>query len=160
MRLLNINRSVSRIIWITLSASLFVTGNAQAVQLYSNGGLSTGPTALSGSVAPAGTNWSEVQNETGITTASNTNSGYAIQQGSFRLADDFTVPAGETWTVTHFEMFSYKTGAAANPTPFAAYSMQLWDGSPNNVASTVLAGDTTTNLLTSSVDASLYRIFN
>ena len=130
--------------------------------LYSNGGLSTGPTTGSGVAAPAGYEWSEVQSEAGNTTESNTSAGYtcAVVASAFRCADDFTVPAGQTWTVDAVSAYAYQTGYAGAGSPFTAGTLQIWDGPPNDPASTVLFGDTATNQLVESTEAGLYRVFN
>lgn len=136
--------------------------------LYDNGPLSTGPLTNSGVAAPAGTNWSEVQADAGNTTQSNTTAGFSDSDvtgagtpvGGFRLADDFTVPAGETWDVSSICVFSYKTGAPATPSPFDAVRIQIWDNVPRSTGATVIFGDLTTNRMVGNVDAGLFRIFN
>lgn len=140
------------------------------VLLYSNGTpppqLTTGPTTDSGQAAPAGTTWSEVQHPTGDTTLSNTSAGATETQGQFRPADDFTVPAGPGWTVSFVELHAYQTGAPATPSPFIGATVQIWGPcTPGSVpgdpgCSTIAFGDTTTNRLVSSTDATLFRTFN
>jgi subtilisin-like proprotein convertase family protein len=126
---------------------------------FNNGGLNPQATAKNGTAAPAGKFWSEVQNDTGNTAVSNTNAGSATTQGGFRLADNFTVPAGgcQLSTVT---FFAYQTGSPATPSPFTAYTLQIWNGRPGDAGATVVFGDTTTNRLASSVDSNAFRIFN
>ncbi|MEQ1644329.1 MAG: hypothetical protein ABL959_12860, partial [Pyrinomonadaceae bacterium] len=58
---------------------------------FSNGGLNPQALTKSGVAAPAGSFWSEVQNNTGDLTASNTSAGSTVTQGTFRLADNFTI---------------------------------------------------------------------
>ena len=55
-------------------------------QTYVNGNLSTGSTANNGDVAPTSTTWSEVQNNAGVTTISNTVSGVVSSLAANRLA--------------------------------------------------------------------------
>ena len=129
-------------------------------QVYTNGPLSTGATSKSGVTAPAGTTWSEVQNNTGNTTESNTSAGYSFTTGTFTLADNFIVPAGQTWGLTKISVFAYITGAAASPSPFTDLRVQIWNGNPSVAGSAVVFGDLTTNRLSASVDALMYRIFN
>ena len=131
--------------------------------LYSNGGLSTGPTTGSGVAAPAGYEWSEVQNDAGNTTQSNTTAGVSCSVTAttvFRCADDFTVPAGETWTIDAVSGFAYQTGYAGAGSPFLFGTLRIWDGPPNDPTSTVVFGDTLTNALAESSEAGLYRVFN
>lgn len=153
-------RPVLSILALTIGAVF--AGNVSA-QIYDNGGLSTGATSNSGVAAPVGTMWSEVQNTTGETTFSNTLSGVSGSTQvatQFRLADDFVVPPGQNWTITAIETFAYKTTSPATPSPFAAATLQIWNGRPGDVGSTVLCGDTTTDVLASSTDTSLWRVFN
>lgn len=65
-------------------------------------------------------------------------------QGAVRLADNFTVPAGQIWTITGVVNFGYLTGATAPGV--TASNMRFFNGAPN-AGGTVIAGDTTTNLL-------------
>lgn len=77
---------------------LFVIAFSQvlnAQQIYTNGGLSTGATAGSGSAAPAGTTWSECQSETGNTTEANTNA----------VKDMLTITAPTDATINGYEIF-------------------------------------------------------
>jgi len=130
--------------------------------IYDNGPLATGTLSNSGAMAPAGNEWSEVQNETGNMTESNTLSGVScsVTATVFRCADDFTVPPGETWTIDEVIVYAYQTGFAGATSPFTAAQYRIWDGIPDDPGSTVLSGDETTNQLISSDDAFLFRIFN
>jgi hypothetical protein len=138
--------------------------NAQ--QIYTNGPLSTGATSNSLVAAPAGTTWSECQNDTGNTLESNTNAGYGATFNIAAttnniLADDFVVPAGTTWNATSFDIFGYQTGSPATPMPFDQLRIQIYNGDPA-AGGTVIAGNLTTNILdaANSGDALMYRIFN
>lgn len=144
---------------LALAIGAVVSGNVSA-QIYNNGPLSTGPTSNSGVAAPAGTTWSELQNNVGNTTESNTIGGFSGNAPSWRLADDFVVPAGQNWTINAIETFAYKTGAAAAPSPFVTSTLRIWSGRPGDVGSTIRCGDTTTNVLASSTDALMFRLFN
>ena len=158
-----INKSTFGSLAMILAASFFAVG-ASAQTLYNNGGLgtgsglATGTTTKSGVVAPSGTQWSEVQNNAGDLTAANTVSGYGCVTG-FRLADDFTVPAGQTWTITGVDVYGYQTGYTGTGSPFTGANIRIYSGSPLD-GGTVVYGDTTTNRLGTSVDALLYRAFN
>lgn len=141
-------------------ASLLFPGVSLAQSLiYSNGGLNPQAVANNGTPAPAGFFWSEAQNDTGNTTESNTNAGYTIT-GTFRLADDFVVPAGATWTVEAFDFYSYQTGSAPSPSPIAGHTLQVWNGRPGDAGAAVIFGDTTTNRQVSSLDSLSFRLFN
>src|SRR6478672_7773967 len=148
---------------------LFVIAFSQvlnAQQIYTNGGLSTGATAGSGSAAPAGTTWSECQSETGNTTEANTNAGYTIiyntaGTNNFQLADNFVVPAGQQWNVTSVDVFAYQTGSAAATNPFNALRVQIFNGDPS-AGGVSVAGNMTTNVMdvANSTAVNMYRIFN
>lgn len=154
-----------------LACVAVVCGPALAIDLYSNQSASPSvpalnPTALSksGVAAPAGTFWSEVQNNAGNLTESNTVAGFSVFRNialtsNFRAADDFTVPA-PGWRLNGASFFAYRTGNATAPSPFAAAFVQIWNGRPGDVGSAVIAGDLTTNRLSTSVFDSKYRIFN
>ncbi|MFZ1451875.1 MAG: PKD-like domain-containing protein, partial [Ferruginibacter sp.] len=130
---------------------------------YVNGTLNTCTVSKSGVTAPGGTQWSEVQNNAGNLTESNTNAGYGAQYNNSlstnnKLADDFIVPVGETWSITNVDVFGYLTGAVAQP--FDGLHLEIWDGDPSLGTSNRLFGDMTTNRFLSSTNASMYRIFN
>lgn len=130
-------------------------------QRYSNGNFTTGATSKSGVAAPAGYTWSEVQNDVGVTTISNTSSGYTASNASgFTLADDFTVAAGQSLTLSSVSVFAYQSGYTGTTSPFTELYVRIWRGRPGTTGSTVVFGDLTTNRLASSTDARSYRIFN
>lgn len=139
------------------------TDNPDAI-LFDNGPLSTGATSKSGVAAPVGSTWSEVQNPLNDTTQSNTTAGASggiTTTARFRLADNFTVPVGATWTIDSIATFSYQTGSTPATSPFIALNAQIWSGGrPGDPGATVVGGDTTTNRLTTSVWSTYYRIFN
>ncbi|MCA9287168.1 MAG: hypothetical protein KDA05_01200, partial [Phycisphaerales bacterium] len=139
-----------------------------SAQLYSNAlrgpgsdvGLSTGAVSLAGFAAPPGTEWAEVGHDDATLIKGNTlGMGHRVVSGT-RYADDFTIPAGETWTITAFTFFAYQTGAQPGASTFTHYNFRVWDGAPEQPGSTIVFGDTTTNRLTESTDEHLYRISN
>lgn len=146
--------------WIACAAAMSPGVSVAQSLIYSNGGLNPQATSNSGVAAPTGFFWSEVQNDTGNTTESNTTAGFAVTQGTSRLADDFVVPVGATYTLRAIEFHAYQTNAPTTTTPFTAYSLQIWNGRPGDTGATVIFGDTTTNRLATSVNSNMYRIFN
>lgn len=134
-------------------------GDAPSVIIYDNGPFQTGATSKSGVAAPAGAQWSEVQNFAGDLTSSNTSAGSSCNQSGFRIADNFVVPVGETWTINSVITFAYLTGGGTT-TPFTAGTLRIWNGRPGDANSTVIFGDLTTNRLGSSTDTNTFRIFN
>lgn len=129
-------------------------GSLASAQSYSNGGLSTGATSSNGSAAPTGYTWSELQ--TGNTVYGSTGVYSTASAFSYRLADDFVVPALEKWTISSIDFFGYQTSATSFP--FNQLNLQIWNDSPE--VGSVIFGNTTTNLLNtaSSGDGQIYRI--
>lgn len=141
-------------------AGLAAAASASAVTLFNNGPLATGATTSSGVAAPAGFQWSEVAARTAEPGVSNTTAGFSVVSAgtsNFRLADDFTVAAGG-WTVNTVRVFAYQTGSVANP--FNGARLQIWNGRPGDVGSSVIFGDTTTNRMSATGDTNMYRVFN
>jgi hypothetical protein len=57
--------------------------------------------------------------------------GYGAQQSqNSRVADDFTVPAAQTWTLSQIKWLAYQTGAATTGTIKSA-NLNLWNTNPN-----------------------------
>jgi len=153
-----------------LAQSQRVDNSSPALQLdnppatiYVNGTLNTGTLTGSGVAAPAGEQWSENPNLPDLTQA-NINRGISggITSATtwFRLADDFTVPAGQTWRIDSIAFYAYQTGSSTTVSPFLAYNLQIWLGRPEDLGSIVVFGDTTTNRLRSTVFAKMYRVLN
>ena len=76
----------------------------------------------------------------------------------YRVADDFTVPAGATWTLTGMHWFAYQTGSTTSST-LTSVTVQLWSGSPA-AGGTLLAGDSTTNRLGTAQFTNVYRVMS
>lgn len=125
-----------------------------AQQIYTNGPLSTGPTLSGGGgAAPTGATWCEMN------TANNVIGFGGSATAGLRNADDFVVPTGEIWTVNSVVVFAYQTGFAGASSPFIGGTLQIWSGNPS-AGGTVVAGDTTTNVMTATSDALMYRTTN
>lgn len=121
--------------------------------IYENGPLGTGMTTLSGVAAPVGFQWSEVANDS--PTQSNTSAGFTAT-GAFRLADDFTIPAGEVWNINRFRTFGYQTGTLPGATPITGGTLNVWNGAPGAPGSAIIGTATFNNM----ADSDMYRIFN
>lgn len=79
-------------------------------------------------------------------TAPDANFGFTANTATvFRIADNFTVPAGFTWTITGANFFGYTTGATA--TTLIGATVQVFNGDPSSGGS-VIAGNTSTNVQT------------
>ena len=79
--------------------------------------------------------------------------GFAHQSG-FRVADDFTIPAGQTWNIENVELYAYQTGSTTTST-ITGVNIRIWSGAPGT--GTIVFGDTTTNRMASTTFANVYR---
>jgi hypothetical protein len=95
-----------------------------------------------------GANLSSLQSSLGMTSF-----GWAHQSG-FRVADDFTIPAGQSWTIENVELYAYQTGSTTTST-ITGVNIRIWSGAPGT--GTVVFGDTTTNRMASTSFANVYR---
>src|SRR5690349_23149983 len=59
----------------------------------------------------------------------------------YLLAEDFTVPAGQTWNLDTVIIYSYQTGSSTAPSPINFATLQIRQSS---VSGSVVFGDTTT----------------
>lgn len=163
----SVRRSIFQTIAVFSLVALLFSSTALGVIIYDNGNVGSGANSGSGTAAPAGTQWSEAQNEFGITNAggmgaANTLAGVScsVTATLFRCADDFNVPVGQTWTINQVIVFAYQTGFAGTTSPITAATLRIWNGRPNDAGSTIVFGDTTTNRLASSTDSLNWRIFS
>lgn len=74
-----------------------------------------------------------------------------------RIADDFTIPAGQSWTIDEIVFFAYQTGSDTNST-ITDYRVRIWDGIPDEAGSNIVFGDLATNRLASTAFADIYRV--
>ncbi len=142
----------------TLSLSLFAVSSF-AGQLFSNGPMATGSVSSHGTVAPTGTQWSELQ-DTDSTPANGT-LGYSINYlstastGPFRQGDDFTI-TGNPWKIDSLTVYGFWTGGTPTSS-FTSGVARIWSARPDAPGATVVAGDLTTNILTATSFSGLYR---
>lgn len=148
----------------TLLIAAFVAANLSIAQTYNNGGLSTGATSKSGTAAPAGYTWSELQNNIGNTTESNTSLGlggtFSSTAASFFIADDFTVPAGASWQMTTIDFFAYQTNYVGTTAPFNTVRVNIFSSDPSVAGAISVYGDDTTNRFSAGADSNMYRTGN
>lgn len=125
--------------------------NGLVNKIYDNGPLSTGNlnSATPQDAAPAGKSWSEMQ-------LTNTFLGFSAE--SFISADDFIVPPGESWKIDSIKTYCYKSGYTLAVSPVYATRIRIWKGEPDQVGSTIIVGDTSTNVLKSSTSSNIFRI--
>ncbi len=72
-----------------------------------------------------------------------------------RIADDFIIPTGETWTIDSVVFYAYQTSGGI-PSTITAVNVRIWDGDPS-VSGTVIWGDTSTNVMTNTTFSNIYR---
>jgi hypothetical protein len=83
--------------------------------------------------------------------------GFGIQFGSGNsIADDFTVPAGETWDITDMTFFGYQTSAPSSGSITGLY-IQIYNGQPG-AGGSVIWGNLTTNVLSTTGFSNIYRL--
>jgi len=137
---------------------------ANAQILYTNGAgnaLSTGATLkATGQSAPAGTTWSEVGYLTTTPETPGNSAGANVTNGLYRIADDFTVPAGQSWNVTGVDLYNYQTGSSPTSSPLTGITLEILDGNPQTGTPNVVFGDTTTNRMANSAFSNMYRAFS
>ncbi|MCE7974433.1 MAG: hypothetical protein DYG92_08970 [Leptolyngbya sp. PLA1] len=154
----------------TLALSIFAAaaGTAAAQSLFSNAGpnpgtpaLAASTSSLSGVAAPQGTAWSELQ--AGPAGDCNAAAGFSAhaagEEGLYRLADDFEVPADSLWQIDTLRVYAFVPGHAGG-SPFSAISVRIWLGKPGTPDAVVIAGDAEANVLASASLTGIYRIFN
>lgn len=90
----------------------------------------------SGVAAAAGTFWSEVENDAGNTTESNTTAGFSAGLTDFRMADDFTIANGRA-ALNSVSFVCYQTGFLTAGL-FTTVNVQIWRGRPGDTGSTVV----------------------
>ena len=119
-----------------------------AALLYDNGPAFNVP----GGGPIAGSDLSLLENTTlGMTTL-----GFGHQvSANNRMADDFTIPAGETWTIDSVVFYAYQTNGGI-PSTITAVNVRIWDGDPS-AGGTVIWGDTSTNVMTNTTFSNIYR---
>ncbi len=143
-----------------LAFIIFTYANGQTV--YSNGQLSTGAVAKDGTTAPEGYSWSELQNNSSENEATNSDlgfPGYTSSEGfSFSLADNFTVPENDNWSITSISVFAYAINQSANL--IQDIKLQIWNKEPGTQGAEVIYGDMETNRFNSSSEIKIYRIQN
>jgi hypothetical protein len=116
-------------------------------QLYNNGPYITHPNAAHTTLGTA--NVSQLQNQAPPTGLGDTTLGFTISP-AFRLADDFSVPFNEIWTITGVHVFGYSTNFA---TPPSGANLRIWSGDPGAGGTIVYDGSAASTLVSANFDA-------
>jgi primosomal replication protein N len=126
-----------------VSTSTGASNNTDATVLYDNGTIvnspGTGPGGSDESVIPAG----------GSTYGNSMN-----QAGGYSIADDFVVVAN--MTISQIAVQGYQTNSG-NTSTFTGLYARIYNGDPQS-GGTVIWGDLTTNLMTETNFANIYRV--
>lgn len=81
--------------------------------------------------------------------------GHAAATG-FRVAEDIIVNPGESWYIDSLIFYAYQTNSG-NISTITDVNLKIWNGLPDDAASTVVFGDGATNLLFTSEWCGAYR---
>ncbi len=127
-----------------------VTWSRPRAVLYDNGPLVTHPGGGGG-----GLDASALQTVLGMTSYG---AGAQLSAGN-RVADDFTVTDPAGWAVDTVTFFTYQS-FSGNTSTITGVNLRIWDGPPNDPGSSVVWGDTTTNVMASTAFSSIYRVLD
>ena len=125
-------RLVAFLVLVILSANLAAA--QQGSLLYDNGGFVNRP-----GEGPGGADLSLALPGWGVWGVP------SVEYYNARVADDFTIPAGDTWNISSARFFLYICGTTDSP--FTRMSLRIWDGTPADAGSHVIWGNTTTNVM-------------
>jgi hypothetical protein len=75
---------------------------------------------------------------------------------NYKLADEFTVPFATTWTFDTVVLYGFQYGGT-NTSPFTGAYLQIYQGVPG-AGGTVIWGDTSTNILSTTGFTGIYRV--
>ncbi len=154
-------RHYYKIILSCFILGIFLVSNLFS-QTYVNGNLGTSATSNNGTAAPAGTMWHEMQHTAGNTTQTNGllgSSHVSFGANNFSLADDFTVPTGQTWAVTTLRVYSIDQVTTTTTSPYTNIRVRIYNGIPG-AGGAVVFGDMTTNRFASTAYTNKRAIFN
>lgn len=145
-----------------LSLCFFASLTAHS-QNYENGNLSTGSLSKSNTSAPENYTWSELQNDDENKLESNSMSGVGVtksEKDAYFIADDFTIPDGQSWQISTIDFFAYQTGNSEKISPFKEVLVSILKKDPSSNEFSTVFGNDKENLFVSGTDAMMYRIFN
>jgi hypothetical protein len=80
----------------------------------------------------------------------------ATQDYGARVADDFTIPLGQSWDISKIRFFLYQP-LTSPTTTFPGLTLQIWNGQPGQAGSSVIWGDTSRNVLMQNGFSGAYR---
>ena len=112
----------------------------------------TGPLVNSPGTGVGGADESVLQNNTLLMNTLGAGHQFAL---GYRVADQFTIPAGETWDITNITTFAYQTGSSTTSS-MTQVSIEIRDAMPPG--GSVVFGDLSTNYLGSTAWSNIYRV--
>ncbi len=139
---------------ITQADTLFNNGDPAATGSCATPSLVPGiRTGVGNGVSGANTSLlTAAQNSFGSSSQFNAGTGAANGNGSgFAVGDDFTVPCGQTWSVTNLRTYFYRTGLTLSNIGISSVRYAIWNGKPGTPGAAVIFGGLTTNQLANTV---------
>ena len=136
---------MKRALFFGAASALVLAGSASAVNLWDNGPLITHP---GGGVG--GADFSLLQTDLAMNTLG---FGHQFYYG-YTIADDFEVGAGG-WNIDSIDFFAYQTNSG-NASTLTGLYVRIYDGEPG-AGGNLVWGDMTTNLMTATAWANMYR---
>ncbi len=91
-----------------------------------------------------------------VSVSANGTYGFNYKNSTNTIADEFVVPAGETWIIDQFVNYGYQTGSTTTST-FTNNYFKVWNGDPSTGTATLLFDYSAANQLTASVFSNIYR---
>jgi hypothetical protein len=75
----------------------------------------------------------------------------------YSIADDFTVPSGQTWRLDSVRVFGYQTGSTTTSTLNAA-RIRIWNGRPDSAGAMIIFGDSSGTAMVGTGWTGVYRV--
>lgn len=75
----------------------------------------------------------------------------------FSIADDFSVPVGQSWRIDSVRVYAYQTGSTTTST-FTDGRIKIWRGRPDSVGATLVFADTLVSAIKSTRWSGVYRV--
>ena len=79
---------------------------------------------------------------------------------NYFIADDFTIPADQTWNISAIDFFAYQTSYTGTSSPISIVRVNIFNGDPSTSNATSVFGNDIDNRFASSEDSKIYRIGN
>lgn len=121
-------------ICLVAAVSLVVSSSAFSATLYTNGSIVTNPTGGTGAIA--GQPISQPQLVPNSSVPSTIPGISATAEFGIRVAEDFTVPAGESWNLDTLTVYGWQSGSPNPPVPSVTrVKVNVWTSAPFDASS-------------------------